>query len=96
MAVGTLDLLAMGFGDELLSEAPIRLTDVGRLDLSPTLTDPGFNARSVFVIFGESLHTASATLTIDYTPAAVPESGTLALLGIGLLGLACRRRRSAA
>ncbi len=96
IAVGTIDLLAMGFGPELLSEAPIRLEDVGRLDLNATLTDPGFNARSVFVIFGESLHTASATLTIDYTPAAVPVPSTLALLGIGLLALACRRRKSGA
>jgi hypothetical protein len=43
--------------------------------------------------FGWSLDTANQTLSLTYTPSAVPEPGTLSLVGLAAAGLvSCRRR----
>jgi hypothetical protein len=64
------------------------------VDASELLTDPllsDFDFRTFVVVFGPSDNSASVVGTLT-SLAVVPEPSTMALLGVGLAGLARRRR----
>jgi MYXO-CTERM domain-containing protein len=67
-------------------------TDVGALTAATAFDTSGF-ANPIAGIFGWSLDQSGHTLSLTYTPTAVPEPGSLALAAAGL-GLACAGRRS--
>jgi hypothetical protein len=67
-------------------------TDAAMLDSSTAFDTTGF-ANVVAGNFGWSLDAGDHTLSLTYTPSAVPEPGTLALTGLGLLTAWRRRRR---
>jgi autotransporter-associated beta strand protein len=68
-------------------------TDAAALDAATSLDTSGF-VNPVAGAFGWSLDPAGHTLSLTYTPSAVPEPGTLALLGAAGMGWAARRRFS--
>jgi hypothetical protein len=68
-------------------------TDAAALDAA---TDAGGFANPVAGTFGWQLDPAGQSLSLTYTPTAVPEPGTLALVGLALSGVAWRRTRRAA
>jgi autotransporter-associated beta strand protein len=66
--------------------------DDATLDGATTFDTTGF-ANPIGGRFGWSLDTGTSTLSLTYTPSAVPEPGTLAFVGLAALGLAARRLR---
>jgi fibronectin-binding autotransporter adhesin len=67
-------------------------TDVAALDAATSFDTSGF-LNPVSGTFGWSLDAASQTLSLTYTPSAVPEPGSLALAGLAAAGFAAWRRR---
>jgi hypothetical protein len=65
--------------------------DAAALDAA-TVFDASGIANPVAGTFGWSLDAAGQTLSLTYTPTAVPEPGTLALVGVALAGWLGRRR----
>ena len=66
--------------------------DAAALDAATSFDTSGF-ANPVAGTFGWNLDPAGQSLSLVYTPSAVPEPGTLALIGFAAAGLACWRRR---
>jgi hypothetical protein len=66
-------------------------TDVAALDSATNFDTSGF-ANPIAGTFGWSLDQVGQTLSLTYTPSAVPEPGTLALLITAVLPPAIRRR----
>jgi hypothetical protein len=67
--------------------------DDATLDASSTFVTSGF-VNPIAGTFSWSLDVRGHTLSLTYTPTAVPEPGTLALMAFAGLGWAVRRRRS--
>ena len=67
-------------------------TDVAMLDAATNFDTSAF-VNPIAGNFGWSLDAADQTLSLTYTPSAVPESGTLALTGLAALGWAMRQCR---
>jgi hypothetical protein len=67
-------------------------TDAAALDVATSFDTSGF-LNPTAGSFGWSLDPAGQTLSLVYTPSAVPEPGTLALIGFAAAGLAFWRRR---
>jgi fibronectin-binding autotransporter adhesin len=67
-------------------------TDVAMMDAATSFDTSGF-LNPVTGTFGWSLDPAGQTLSLTYTPSAVPEPGTLTLVGCAAAGLASWRRR---
>ena len=61
------------------------------LDASTSFDTSGF-ANPIAGTFGWSLDAADHTLSLTYTPSAVPEPGTLALAGFAAVGIVVRRK----
>ncbi len=70
-------------------------TDVATLDADTSFVTSGL-ANPIAGTFGWSLDPADQSLSLVYTPNAVPEPGTLALVGLVAAGLAGWRRRGQA
>ncbi len=68
-------------------------TDVATLDADTSFNTTGF-ANPIAGTFGWSLDPAGQTLSLVYTPSAVPEPGTLALVGLAAAAGWWRRRRA--
>ena len=66
-------------------------TDAGYLTASSAFDTTGF-ANPIAGSFGWSLDSADRTLLLTYTPSAVPEPGTLALLAVAGGGWLARQR----
>jgi len=67
-------------------------TDSATLNADTSFDISGF-LNPVAGTFGWNLDPAGETLSLVYTPTAVPEPGTLALVGLAAVGLAWRRRK---
>jgi hypothetical protein len=67
-------------------------TDVASLDAATSFDTSGF-VNPVAGTFGWSLDRAGQMLSLTYTPSAVPEPRTLALLGLAAFGLIALRLR---
>jgi hypothetical protein len=67
-------------------------TDVAALNAATTFDTSGFQ-NPIAGTFGWSLDPADHSLSLTYRPTAVPEPGTLALVGFAAAGLAWRPRR---
>jgi fibronectin-binding autotransporter adhesin len=68
-------------------------TDVAALDASTSFDASGF-LNPIAGTFGWSLDPASQTLSLVYTPSAVPEPGTFYLAGAAAIGWVAYRRRA--
>jgi T5SS/PEP-CTERM-associated repeat protein len=66
--------------------------DAAALDASTVFDTSGF-LNPIAGRFGWSLDTADHTLSLVYSPSAVPEPGTVALSGLAAAGFSLRRRR---
>jgi fibronectin-binding autotransporter adhesin len=67
-------------------------THVAMMDAATSFDTSGFR-NPVAGTFGWNLDPVGQSLSLIYTPSAVPEPGTLALFGLAGAGLACWRRR---
>ncbi len=67
-------------------------TDVATLDADTSFNTTGF-ANPIAGTFGWSLDPADQTLSLVYTPSAVPEPGSLALMGAAAIAASWRLRR---
>jgi autotransporter-associated beta strand protein len=67
-------------------------TDVASLNAATSFDTSGF-ANPFEGTFGWSIESAGQTLSLTYTPSAVPEPGTFALVGAAAAGWFIRRRR---
>ena len=65
-------------------------TDAAILDAATSFDTTGF-LNPIAGTFGWSLDPAGQTMSLIYTPSAVPEPGTLALAGLAAAGVAWRR-----
>jgi autotransporter-associated beta strand protein len=66
-------------------------TDPAALDVSTAFDTSGF-ANPIAGAFGWSLDAGGHSLSLTYTPTAVPEPATLALVGVAAVGWLARRR----
>jgi hypothetical protein len=102
---GDLDLLAAGFGSQILAGDPLafggraeptQITWGFRTDDDHPFADTGYNADSSFLLYvGFPSTPAAATLEVTYELAAVPEPSAWAtmLAGLAAIGAALRARR---
>ena len=73
--------------------APSGPTDVAALDAATNFDSSEF-ANPVAGTFGWKLDPVGQSLSLTYTTSAVPEPGTLFLVGLAAAGFACWRRRN--
>ena len=66
--------------------------DAAALNAATAIDTAGF-ANPIRGMFGWSLDAGAHSLSLTYTPTAVPEPDTLALTGLAAMGLAIWRRR---
>lgn len=82
---GTLNLLSLGFGPDLLAGDGLMLSGNASAYSSFYYTSFGYNAYSTTYLYSNTFSDPYATLDIQYRTA---EPGTLILLGISLFGIA--------
>lgn len=95
------NLIANGFAGELAAGTPLTIDWLQSLTLSSSTANfdrddsKWLNAYRDYSVSGSVHTTATAQLTLDYSPdvASVPEPGTCALIGLGLVFLGCVKRR---
>jgi hypothetical protein len=84
------DLLALGFGPDLLAGVPITVFGSGSLTFFAVFVVPGTNSLTTFDVGASAIQVALAELSVTYAP--IPEPASLILLGTGLVALASRAR----
>ena len=92
---GSLDLVALGFGNDLLSGNVLTISGYRDVNSGIDLYNSGFNSYSNFNVDYNGSGSESATLTMDADDPAtgVPEPATISLMVVGLAGLWKQRRR---
>jgi hypothetical protein len=85
-SVGSFDLLALGFGPELLDGDAITLNGQASLTTGIGIINSGFNANTQFRIDQSASFGASGSLTENLV-SNTPEPSTLPLLATGLLAM---------
>jgi hypothetical protein len=95
-ASGTLDLVSLGFGEDLLSGGVLTISGTRDAFSDPGVFSSGFNGyNNYYSVSYSGSGSESGILTVDADQSAgVPEPATLSLMVIGLTALWKRRRRS--